>query len=163
MSSAYKAGNVTKYEAGGSGDNYIPDGYIKTVEKVWVDAYTIAFTLTKTTLDIAILPTNKKLLGIDVMIETSTSQTNGTLSLGWSEDAAYGGIIEPVTVTHNLTTSMLRFPSAGVLGAVVALTQPGGKVGMFQKVTSGTQTTLTLQFNNWTMTIGTVKTVVRYT
>ena len=35
-----KAANVTKYDAGGSGDNYIADGYIKSVEQVWLDTYT---------------------------------------------------------------------------------------------------------------------------
>ena len=33
-----EAANVAKYNAGGSGDNIIADGYIKTVEKVWIDS-----------------------------------------------------------------------------------------------------------------------------
>jgi hypothetical protein len=37
-----KAANVTKYDAGGSGDNCIADGLIKSVEKVWIDSYTLA-------------------------------------------------------------------------------------------------------------------------
>ena len=36
-----KATNVTKYDNGGSGDNYIADGFIKTVEKIWLDSYAI--------------------------------------------------------------------------------------------------------------------------
>jgi hypothetical protein len=39
--STLKATNVTKFDAGGSGDNYIADGYIKSVEKVWIDDYTL--------------------------------------------------------------------------------------------------------------------------
>ena len=37
-----KSTNVTKYDAGGSGDNVISDGLIKSVEKVWIDDYTFA-------------------------------------------------------------------------------------------------------------------------
>ena len=33
-SGTFKAANKTKYDAGGSGDNVIADGFIKTVEKV---------------------------------------------------------------------------------------------------------------------------------
>ena len=163
MGSAYYGANVTKYNAGGSGDNRISDGYIKTVEKVWLDSYTIAFSLTKTTLDIAVLPANKKITSIDVMIETSASQTSGTLALGFSEDGSYGSLAGPVTVTHNLTLSSISIPKGGALGSTVAAAQPENLLKAFQKVTSGTQTTITLQFNNWTMTTGTVKSVVRYT
>ena len=47
--STLKAANVTKYDAGGSGDNIISDGYIKSVEKVWIDSYTMAAPLTSAT------------------------------------------------------------------------------------------------------------------
>ena len=163
MASAYFSANVTKYNAGGSGDNYIPDGYIKTVEKVWMDTYTIAFTLTKTTLDIAVLPPNKKITSIQVMIETSASQTNGTLALGFSTDAAVGVLKAPGVISHNLTCSTLSMPQSNVLNAATALVGLGDTLSAWQKVTSGTQCTITLQFNNWTMTTGTVKTIVRYT
>ena len=33
----YQATNVALYVAGGSGDNLIPDGYVKAVEKIWLD------------------------------------------------------------------------------------------------------------------------------
>lgn len=161
MASAYFGGNVTKYNAGGSGDNCIADGYIKTVEKVWLDNYTIAFTLTKTTLDIAIIPTNKKLTSVEVMIETSTSQTSGSLALGFSEDAAYGTIMAQTDITHNKTATTIKLPG----GILNNLNADGSvcKIGAFQKVITGTQTTITLQLNNWTMTTGTIKSIVRYT
>jgi hypothetical protein len=158
-----QAANVTKYNAGGSGDNYIADGYIKSVEKVWMDSYTIAFTNTNTTIDIAILPENKKITSIDVMIETSASQTSGTVSIGFSTDSTVDTFLAATTVTHNLTLSTISFPAVGILGAVVALTQPGGNLKGFQKVTSGTQTTVAIKLNNWTMTTGTIKSIVRYT
>ena len=157
--------NVTKYNAGGSGDNIIADGYIKTVEKVWIDSYTIAFTNTNTTIDIAVLEPNKKITGVAVYIETSASQTSGTISLGFSTDANVNTLLPATTVTHNLTRSGIVLPEGGILGtAVAALGQPDNFVQAgFQLVTSGTQVTVSLKLNNWTMTTGTIKTIVRYT
>lgn len=163
-----KAANVTKYDAGGSGDNIVENGYIKTVEKVWMDSYTLTgnVTLTNTTISVANLKAGNKLTSVQVVVETSASQTNGTLSIGFASDAdgaTWGSIVEPVTITHNLTVSTLTFPQGGVLGSAVASTQPGTKIAMFQKYITGTQTTVAVKLNNWTMTTGTVKTIVRYT
>lgn len=60
-------GNVAKYDAGGSGDSIISDGYIKSVEKVWIDSYTLTAGLTTTTsICIGILPENARLTDIVV-------------------------------------------------------------------------------------------------
>lgn len=83
-----KAANVTKYDAGGSGDNVIADGYIKTVEKIWFDSYAgTAAIPTHTTIDIAVLPDNKKITGIKVIFPAAisgaaASGTGTTISLG---------------------------------------------------------------------------------
>jgi len=158
-----QAANVTKWNAGGSGDNVIADGYIKTVEKVWLDNYTIAFTNTNTTIDIAVIPKNKKITAIDVIIETSASQTNGTISIGFSTDSAVDSFLAPTTVTHNVTRSSISLPMSNIIGAVVADVVDSMKIGGFQKVTSGTQTTVAIKLNNWTMTTGSLKTKVCYT
>ena len=166
-----QAANVTKYNAGGSGDNYIADGYIKTVEKLWIDSYTIAFTNTNTTIDIAVLEANKKITGMDIIIETTASQTSGTVSIGYSTDALAAGshnaFLAPSTLTHNATVTSIRLPSPGLLNSAnytgVGLTIFGAVLAGFQKVLDGTATTITLKLNNWTMTTGTVKTIVRYT
>ena len=156
--------NVTKYNAGGSGDNIIADGYIKAVEKVWIDSYTIAFTNTNTTIDIAVLPENKKITSIVALIDTTAAQTNGTVSIGFSTDASVNTLLAATVVTHNLTRSSICLPEAGNIGSVVAVTQPQAFVASgFQLVTSGTQVTVSIKLNNWTMTTGTVKTIVRYT
>ena len=163
---AIQAANVTKVNAGGSGDNIVSDGFIKTVEKVWLDNYTMAFTSTNVTLDICKLDPNKKLTSIVVMIETTLSQTNGTVSLGWSTDAdaaGWGDIVSAVTITHNNTVSTLSFPAPGDLGLVATQAQPTNKMQGFQFVTNGTKTTVALKLNNWTMSSGTIKTIVRYT
>ena len=163
---AVNAANVTKYTAGGSGDNYIPDGFIKTTEKIWMDNYTITgnITLTNTTIAIAVLPPNKKLIGVEVVIATSISQSSGTIGLGWASDADaanWGALITETSVTHNNTVSTLQFPS---LGIVQNLNAGNGlpKISGFQAVTAGTQTTVALKLNNWTMSTGTIKTIVRY-
>ena len=156
--------NVTKYNAGGSGDNIIADGYIKTVEKVWIDSYTIAFTNTNTTIDIAVLEANKKITSIDVIITSSVSQTNGTISIGFSTDSGVDTLLKATTITHNTTTSSIHLPSSGILGAAATVANPETFVfAGFQKVLDGTQTTVAIKLNNWTMTTGTVKTIVRYT
>ena len=155
---------VAKYNLGGSGDNIVPDGYIKTVEKVWIDTYTIAFTNTNTTIDIAVLPPNKKITSIVALIDTTASQTNGTVSIGFSTDASVNTLLAATTITHNLTRSSILLPEVGNIGAVVAVTQPQAFVTSgFQLVTGGTQVTVSIKLNNWTMTSGTVKTIVRYT
>ena len=157
------AANLTKHNAGGSGDNVIANGYVKSVEKVWMDNYTIAFTATKTTLDIAVLRPNQKLVDVIIMIETSASQTSGSLALGFSTDSAYGAIFPQSNVCHNLTVSTVSLLGGALGFGTLADGYIPAKLSAFQKVITGTQTTLTLQFNNWTMTTGTVKTIVRYT
>ena len=85
---AYVGTNMTKYNAGGSGDNIIPDGYIKTVEKVWIETYTIANVAITTadTLAIASIPPNKKITGCDVYFSALTP-TTCTINVGTASDA----------------------------------------------------------------------------
>lgn len=160
--------NVTKYNAGGSGDNIIGNGYIRSVEKVWIDDYTLTgnVTLTNTTIALAILPENAKITSVQVIVNTSISQTNGTVSLGFASDAdaaGWGALLQATTITHNSTTSSISFPASGGLGAVVATAQDQVKISGFAQVISGTQNTVALKLNNWTMTTGTIRSIVRYT
>lgn len=166
------AANTTKYYAGGSGDNYIPDGYIKTVEKLWIDTYTIAFTNTLTTIQIADIPPNKKIIGINVEIATTASQTSGTISIGYVTDTTsvlsatgVSDFMAPVTLTHNLTRTSIMLPGTGIIipNTTTSVTIGLGTIAGFQAVTGGTQTTIGIKLNNWTMTSGTIKTIVRYT
>lgn len=166
------AANLTKYFAGGSGDNVISDGYIKTVEKVWIDSYTIAFTNTLTAIAIAELPENKKITSIHVEIITTASQTSGTVSVGYIQDTtdilATGGVADflaPLTITHNNTRTSIALPGGTIPGSTatsssIAIVMVGDG---YQNVTAGTNTTIGIKLNNWTATTGTIKTVVRYT
>ena len=74
-----KAMNVTKFDSGGRND-YIADGYIKSVEKVWIDSYAVTAGLSPTEGSILIgyLPKNKKL--IDVVVYTPSLMTKATTS-----------------------------------------------------------------------------------
>ncbi len=160
------ASNLTKYNAGGSGDNIVADGYIRTVEKVWIDSYTMVETLTNTTISLAVLPDNKKLTSVVVMIDTSASQTSGTVALGWASDAdgaGWGDLMSASIITHNATTTTLTFPASGGVAAVVSSAQNPVKISGFAAVVSGTRNTVALKLNNWTMTTGTIRSIVRYT
>lgn len=166
------AANLTKYYAGGSGDNIIADGYIKTVEKIWIDSYTIAFTNTLTCIQIAELPENKKVTSIVVDLITTITQSGGTISLGYVQDttdilatAGVGDFMAPTTITNNLTKNSIVLPGGSMPGGtatsgtvVFAVVNSG-----FQNVTAGTNTTIGIKLNNWDMTTGTLKTIVRYT
>ena len=166
------AANLTKYFAGGSGDNIIADGYIRTVEKIWIDSHTIAFTNTLTAIAIAEIPENKKITGIDITILTTASQTSGTISVGYILDTAdvllttgCANFLIPTTLTHNLTRTSISLPGGSTEGGtptsgVLSFVMPNAG---YQHVTGGTQVTLGIKLNNWTSTTGTIKTVVRYT
>ena len=123
--SSVGAANVVKYDAGGSGDNVIADGYIKTVEKVWLDSYTFAFTDTNTTIKIARLPENKKITRIIVDVVSSISQTSGTISIGYSVDATddllstgVSNFLAPTTITNNLTRTTISLPGGSTAGGI---------------------------------------------
>ena len=134
---------------------------------MWIDSYTIAFTNTNTTIDIAKIPANKKITGIVAEIYSTASQTSGTISIGFSTDSAVDAFLAPYTITHNLTRTSIALPGVGLLNSAnytgVGLTIAYAVLAGFQLVTGGTQVTVSIKLNNWTMTTGTVKTIVRYT
>ncbi len=157
--------NVTKYNAGGSGDNIIADGYIKTVEKVWIDSYTIptdTMTASTATIDIAMIPSNKKITSIDIDIKTAVSQNAMLFGVGHAGNVS--AFLPSVTVIHALTRSVIRLPGVFIQASSPSLSTihfpaPDG----FQMVTAGTTGTIQLILANWTATSGTIKTIVRYT
>lgn len=79
MATELKSANVTKYDAGGSGDNCIADGYIKAVEKVWIDscAFTSALATT-TSICLGVIPKGARLTEICVFMPAM--YTKATLS-----------------------------------------------------------------------------------
>jgi len=158
MALANKATNVTKYVAGGTGDNVIPDGFIKTVEKVWID--TIAVSTSNSigagsSWDIAYIPQGKKITGIEVGYSLSlnvTTLTTTTISIG----ARYG-----TTATTNAT----QFLAATTLGFTAFNNMPIFAMSNLNTEVTGAAHTIFLQFATVAaaLTSGTITTKVRYT
>lgn len=163
-----KGANVTLIDAGGSGDNIVAQGQIKTVEKVWLDNYTLTsnVTLTNTTIELAQLPEGGTITSVEVMIETSASQTDQTIALGFSSDAdaaGWGSLLAATVITHNGTVSTIKLPESAQIGGVVADTTLAAAISTWQVSAAGTKNTVALKLNNWTATTGTIKSIVRYT
>ena len=152
---AYLGANMTKYDANGSGDNIIADGYIKTVEKIWMETYTIpnVALATNDTLAIATIPPNKKITGCDVYF-TALTPTTCTINVGTAAD--------PDSIISEA-------PTVGVAADGVTI---AGKTHVEMNVTtlpttsSTTNTVIYLSVGVLDMTAdtsGTIRTVVRYT
>lgn len=161
MALANKATNVTKYDLGGSGDNCIPDGFIKSVEKVWLDIYTYSSSATIGTgmvIDIAKIPAGKKITGIEIIgiggTTLSATSTNA-ISIG----ARYG------TTAITNATQFLAATTFGTLVPSITIYDPlQANVNINVEVTGSTHT-IFLHFTaaSPSVTGGTLATKVRYT
>jgi hypothetical protein len=154
---AFIGANLTKYNAGGSGDNIVADGYIKTVEKVWMDSFTFSAVITTAdTIAIASIPPNKKITDVMVTFPTALTPTTSTINVGTAAD------------TNKFIADAVPVAEAAAAGGqatrtVVRMNNTDG----FQFVTtSTTNTTIYLNLGVTAMTAptaGTIKTVVKYT
>jgi len=90
--SELKATQVTKYDNGGSGDTVIADGFIKSVEKVWIDSYALTAALTTAdSICIGIVPAGAKITEVVVrMPSLYTLNTLGTILLQTGATIAVG-------------------------------------------------------------------------
>ena len=154
MASLY-ADNVTKVRAGGSGDNIVSDAYIKTVEKVWIDNYTVAAAIPSTSsLCIGKVPKGKKLT--DVIVYLPVLSGAATTSVIYLDTAAttsvtsWGGALifagASGTAVPTATISTVR------LGQTKAFAEMPDDVELFITIDPAT-----------TITAGTIKTIVKYT
>lgn len=154
-----KSANVTKYDNGGSGDNCVADGYIKTVEKVWIDTYSITGAIaTTSSLCIARVPANKKVTDVVVhMPVVSAGATASTLYCGTgatTSTSQYFGALKPEgsvqgvnTFTSNTACTLRLSVAADKLGVALP-----ADTGIFLMVNPAT-----------VVTGGTIRTIVRYT
>lgn len=113
--------NLTKYDAGGSGSNVIPDGFIKTVEKVWLDTYVYssAATIGSTmTIEIASIPQGKKVTGIEILgIQSLSATSTNAISIGTKMlQATYTG------GTYGTVTNSTFFLAATTFGTATYTT-----------------------------------------
>jgi hypothetical protein len=167
----YVSSYSTLYNSGASGDNLIPDGYVRAVEKVWIDSYifntaSTALMTTSDTLVIGYIPANKKIVGVEVYLPTTWAPTNCAINVGPSYATAV--LISNSTAYVGGTNSTL------VYNVVRMNNQPG----FAYVVTSGTtavsggviltnvNTPIYLSLtgaNLTTPTSGTLSTIIRYT
>ncbi len=160
MALANKATNMTKYAAGGSGDNIIPDGFIKSVEKMWLDNYVYSSAATIGTgmiIDIAQIPQGKKITGIEVYgIGPLSATSTNAVSIG----ARYG-----TTATTNATQFLAAttFGTATMIGAMLSDPALYANAGLGVELT-GAYHTIFLQFTaaSPSVTGGTLVTKVKY-
>jgi hypothetical protein len=156
MALANKATNVTKYDLGGSGDNVIADGFIKTVEKVWIDSYVFSSAATIGTgmvIDIAKIPENKKINGIEVY-----GVGGGKLSATSANAVAIGARYGTGAVTNG--TQFLAATTYGTTTVDPILSNLNVGVAV-----TGSAHTIFLHFLTATpsITAGTITTIVKYT
>jgi len=151
--------NVTKHDANGSGDNRISDGYICSVQKIWTDTYSFTAAIPSgTTINIAVLPANKKIWGIDVYFDNG-SGTATALSTGAS------GTGTTISLGYHLTTSSATggstFLSAGE--ACAGIYKLSANQGIGTVLAGLSYITLKTDRIATTATTGTIRTEVRYT
>jgi hypothetical protein len=141
-----KATYVTKFDAGGSGDNLIPDGYIKTVEEIWMDTYVFTAAIPSgTSVDIAFLRKNAKITGIDILAE----------GLATSSTVSFGTRIASTNVTA--TSTFLSGATFGIgLNVRAVLNIP-------TVLSDDSYITMYIGGVATTTTAGTITTIVRYT
>ena len=155
----FNAANVTKFDAGGSGDNVISDGYIKSVEKIWIDSFTLTGTSTHNTIDIAVIDSNKKITSIDVTLLAGASLTTNTIRIGHQGDA---DAFFEAEVSSNLTFATISIPRGMYQTSGLGIAECHASAIM-PHTTDGTTGTITIDLFNWTVTSATIKTIVRYT
>lgn len=152
---AFLGANKTKYDAGGSGDNIIADGYIKSVEKIWMDSFTFSAVLTSAdTIAIATIPANKKITAVEVYLPDSITPTNATITVGTVGDTDKFIDSAPVAISLTETGALVRRDK-------IVMDNTDG----FQFVTTAA-TDIFLAFDTVAITAptaGTIKTVVKYT
>lgn len=149
---AYKGINVTKFDAGGSGDNRIADGLIKSVEKIWTDTYTVGTTALTTadTITIAMLPPGKKITSIEIVHPAMTTEgigTGTTLAVGITGDADKFidddeiGVAVGTIDAKALTYSCLNNPD-GFMYETVGTTNTAILLSLGRKATTATSYTI---------------------
>jgi hypothetical protein len=151
-----KGTNSTKYDNGGSGDNVIDDGFIKTVEKVWLDTYSVAAVIpTTTSILIARVPKNKKVTDIVVHMPVVGSPATATTIYcctgATTSTSPYFGILGNGTQSLTFdcgTASTLRLAGNGTKMGVAL----PADVGIYLVISPAT-----------TVTGGTIRTIVKYT
>ena len=167
MGTSYGA-NVTKVRAGGSGDNIVKDGYIKTVEKVWIDSFAItAFTQinSNSSIVIAQVPRGKKIT--DVIVHLPVLGALATSSTVWCSYKAFS----PTSGTPSLGTLQLTSErkTAAPIPSMATLRLDSAYIGSLVPTSSTSSDPMDIHItfgftgDATIVTFGTIKSVVKYT
>lgn len=162
----YAATNATLYNLGGSGDNLIPDGYIRSVEKIWLDSYvySTASTALLTTADtvlIGYIPANKKIVGCEVFLPATFLPTGATINVGPSYSTAL--FISSSTAYIGANSNVCRMNNPAGMGFVVTSSTTATSGGTVQTFVN-TAVYLSIGVSAVTTpTAGTITTILRYT
>ena len=152
-----KSANVTKYDAGGSGDNIIADGFIKTVEKIWMDTYSITAAIpTTTSLLIARIPKGKKIT--DIIVDMPVIGSPATTTTVWLCTGATTAVTTYFGKLSGESYKVLTFDAG------TACTLNLSAVSDIRGVELGADTAIYMMINPaTTVTGGTIRTIIKYT
>lgn len=162
----YNATNVALYNLGGSGDNLIPDGYVRAVEKVWIDSYVFstasaALLTTADTVLIGFIPANKKIVGCEVFLPATFLPTGTTINVGPSYSTALLISSSTAFIGSNGNKCTMNNPAGMNFVTTQSTTSvSGGTIVTF------TQHAIYLSLGVTAMTTptaGTIQTIIRYT
>ena len=163
----YSATNVALYNLGGSGDNMIPDGYIRAVEKVWLDTYVWTGSAgclgTSDTVLIGVIPANKKIIDVKVVLPTTYAPTTATVSVGVSSVTGSSTFISAWNFVQGYTASINVSPvsTTGFYVTTQSTLAVSGGAAVVQAMTNIYLSVGTTAMT--TPTAGTIATIIRYT
>lgn len=156
-----KGANVTKYDAGGSGDNVVADGFIKTVEKVWIDSYSVTAAIPSTSsLLIAKVPKNKKVTDIVVYMPVITAPaTSCTVYCGTGATTSTSQYFGVLGNEAGVAAQTQTFDG----GTAATLRLAATDTNKMQALGADTAVYITIDGLGATVTGGTIRTIVKYT
>ena len=132
----------------------IPDGLIKAIQKVWIDTYVFSSAIpTGTTVDIAVLPKNKKINSVVLTFPSLSTEAAGT------------GTTISIGVRNNTTATGSTFLlNAGEAASGTFQLEANTLDGLYSTLTGSTNR-IYMQFDRLATatTAGTIFTVVKYT
>ena len=162
-----KGANVTKYDNGGSGDNYIAGGYIKSVEKIWTDSWDGTVVLgSNDTIKIAVIPANAKVIDVQVYWPLSTNAADSLATMLLCTASTMLVTIGSTFLGALIQDGMPKGTTTFNIGTKCTLRLDGAKVGTV--VSGSTEKGLYLRVFQSNLlplvnTTGTIKWIVRYT
>ena len=160
----FKSVNVTKYDAGADPtSNDLGEGYIKSVEKCWIDSYVITTALlSSTSLCIGYVPAGKKLVDVVVSLPIMNDEvaTLGSVHLCTGETTAAGviGTMKSdfeITDSFSMTTAQTLRMDRADMGNGVSHMKTSSSTAIFIRIQLIGETTA--------VTAGTIRSIIKYT